>query len=137
MTIPKAMLIPGAKLYDPNITTFPVHRRLYRAVEHPKDGRVRLIHIASGASRYTSVDAPGLELIPDVPDLAANLDCLVGDTVKLQLRSGSTITGYCTGIVYTTFKVNDCEYRQVQAIELDHSGSTTYPLTDIEECYPK
>jgi len=134
MTIPATLLKPGVKLYDHAATSFPAHRRIYKLSALPKDGNLELVHVASGSHRTVAVTSPGLELVPDLPDLAGNLDCLVGEHISLRLDSGSTVSGYCTGIHYHSTKVLGVEQRQVESVELDHSGSSTFPWPTILEC---
>jgi len=135
MTLPRALLKPGALLYDHSTTTFPAHRRIYRLVEPPTEkGDLSLVHVASGSHRTINVASPGLALVPDLPDLAANIDCLVGQRIALRLDSGSTLTGYCTGIHYHEATLLGEAVRQVKAVELDHSGSSTFPWPTILGC---
>lgn len=134
MSLPRPLLKPGALLYDNDAKTLPPHRRIFKLTALPtKKDELVMVHVASGSSRTVSMTAPGLELVPDKPDMAANLDCLVGSQLKLALASGTSLSGYCTGIVYHIIKVDGREERQVSAIELDHSGSTTFPWSDIIE----
>lgn len=137
MAIPKALLKPGAKLYDHEAKSFPAHRRIYKLTELPKGGNLSLVHIASGARRTVALTSPGLELVPNLPDLAGNLDCLVGERVALVLKTGSTISGYCTGVHCHEVKVLGDSFRQVESIELDHSGSSTFAWNNILECKRK
>lgn len=134
MSVLPHRLTPGAKLYDTQQTSLPAHRRLYRLASAPnKKGMIDLVHIASGARRTIAADVEGLKLVPDLPDLAANLDCLVGERIQLNLKDGYKVTGFCTGVLYHFVEVLGVGgARQILSIELDRSGSTTYPWHEIE-----
>ena len=131
----------GSTFTDNKLSSQPVEYRIHQ-VERITDEHIVARHIASGNMRTFPLSGAvmkGLDPVPNVPDVQSNLDCMVGKKVALGLRNGGRITGTVTAIRYQGL---DCvlfdddqaqQLRQVQSIELDHSGATSYHWNEVQK----
>ena len=130
----------GATFTDNMLSSQPIEYRIHQ-VERITDEHIVARHIASDNLRtfpLTNAVLKGLDPVPNVPDVMANLDCMVGKKVQLSLRNGGRITGVVTAVRYQELecqmiKGSASQLRQIRAIELDHSGSTSYTWAEIEK----
>ena len=131
----------GSTFTDNKLSSQPVEYRIHQ-VERITDEHIVARHIASDNLRtfpLSNAVMKGLDPVPNVPDVQSNLDCMVGKRVQLALRNGGRITGVVTAVRYQDL---DClmlddthghNLKQVQSIELDHSGSTCYHWNEVQK----
>lgn len=129
----------GTTFTDTKLSSQPVEYRIH-TVERITDDHIVAKHIASGNMRTFPLSADvmkGLDPVPNFPDVQSNLDCMVGRKVKANLKNGGRITGIVTAIRYQVIEVvldngQRQDLRQVQSIELDHSGATSYCWNELD-----
>lgn len=73
-----------------------------------------------------------LEVVANKPSLVADLDCLIGQKIRLTLADGSTTKGVCTHIIYQGVNLDGERVKQVSQVQLDRSISTTFKWSNIQ-----
>lgn len=124
----------GIKFIDAGLTSQPRHYCVHIINEVNEDNIIAK-HVASGSDRTFSRTDTGLKNlnpITSIPDVQSNLDCLVGEKVRVALSFGATITGTVTAIFYKVILLDGEELNQVSDIEIDRSGSTRYAWSEVE-----
>ena len=141
----------GLKFRDHGLTSAPEEARIHQItwlgeeeidISSPEDKkpdlivvqRMEALHINSGTHRQwdRTVNAlKQLEPVPTVPRLTADLDCLVGEKVVIELTMGSQVRGVVTAVTYTHAKILGGFYKQVDLIQIDHDSGSAYPLSEI------
>jgi hypothetical protein len=140
MPMNQSSITLGATFIDTALSSQPAEYRIHQ-VERITEDHVVALHIASDSLRTFPIKGDALKHltpVPNFPDVLANLDCLVGRKVRMDLKNGGSLTGTVTAVRYTTM---DCEMlgkesqtlRQVQSVEIDHSGTTRYTWPEIQK----
>jgi hypothetical protein len=127
-------VLPGIRFRDPNLRGYSEEYRTLEIID-TDDKVFRARHLASGRTQTYQLDTEvlqGLEPIGSFPDGNADLDCLLGETVRLFLVDGGRISGEISAVTYYSVKVDDEEIRQVKEVELDRSGSNRYLFHEIK-----
>lgn len=120
---------PGLKFRDNGLSQPPEYRVHVIVDDDTRSFRAR--HIASGNIRTferTRDACMNLEKIGKRPVATIDLDCLVGERVRVDLVMGSSIVGTVTAVRYGTTEVNGQTIKFVTEVELDKSGGSAYPL---------
>lgn len=127
-----AELTPGTVVYDGGLDSVPHERRFFRVVKgmHPQVGPWVLEQVASKHQRTVVLgQIDRLEPVDAEPFVRANFDGLVGKTVRLKTKWGSTLTGEVGAIEYFEFRVNEQVFRLPQRIVL---GGDLFEIDQIE-----
>lgn len=131
MPIPQHLRKPGTKFTDTSFKA-PDHRRVFTVEAVLDEGkRLQARSVALGTKRFVNADDDGLRPVPTFPDLHSNLDCLVGEKVRMHLCDGGTAHGVVTGVIYSSMDIDGKAYRQIKSIELDRSRSTTWEWSEV------
>lgn len=112
------------------MTTVPEHRRIYKVVRQSTQDTVVVCHVLSGMEMEIADHV--CTLLPDKPDTAANLDCLVGRKVRVMLTDGNRFQGTCTGVLYHGIDLFGETAKQVSRLEFDGSQGTTFGWHEVK-----
>jgi hypothetical protein len=129
---------PGLKFIDPRLITQPPAYRVY--IVESVSGYEHFIatHVHTGRSRTIQLreeDVTPLQAIGRFPIVQVNLDVLVGDRVRVELKDGTSLHAKLTAVHYAECRIEGATARFVKGVEFDHSMSNTFSLDQIDKLF--
>lgn len=126
----------GAKFVDPDLLSHPPHHRHHVVVEVIGYTHFIARHVVTRQDRKFERDAAvvaRLHGVKQYPTVRNDLDGLVGDKVRVELKHGGALHAVVTAVYLGEYVIDGAVTTYVAGIELDNAGATTYSPAEINK----